>query len=130
IFVAFPEDCVLTGSNSSAPIPLRPTKQSISMGFKLLAARPLRASQALISVFPYLSGRTSASKPGKPLKVVVSFNSGNENIGDEELKGIMMGEISSFPEAKAGSNSKTAYRLSSSQETAPASSSHICTKAV
>lgn len=60
----------ITGSNSNAPMPRFPVKHSSSTGFMLLAGRPFLASQAFIMLLPYLSGNTSASRPGRPLNVL------------------------------------------------------------
>ena len=61
----------------------------------LSEGRPLLANQALIKLLPYLSGSTSAKRPGKPLNVVVFLNSGKENTCfSAPLMGIFNGDKS------------------------------------
>ena len=79
---------MMTGSNSSAPIPLEPIKQSISTGFMLSSGRPSFASHMFMRSLPYLSGSASASKPGRPLKVSNSASVFLRNAG--KLKSLLV----------------------------------------
>ena len=126
---------MVLGSNVKAPIPRLPIKHNISTGFMSSCGRPCCASHIFINWFPYLSGSTSASKPGKPLKVSKSAflflrNSGKFKILREVLMGIFNGAKSQFSFLNLLSYSKPAMPVFSSQATAPTNSSHIFTNAV
>src|SRR5690606_15558046 len=116
------------GSNSNAPMPLLPIKQSSSTGFIEFSGRPFRASHILMSSLPYLSGNESANNPGNPLKVGVPRSSGNENT--RLLKDIRIGATSRLPVLNFGSYSKYPSFWFSSQATAPTRLPHSVTKAV
>src|SRR5665647_2767895 len=102
------------------PIPLLPIKQRSSTGFMLSAGRPCLESQALIRALPYLSGNTSANKPGRPLNVLVPLNSGKENTRlSAPAIGIFNGDRSHPFVRKDGSYSNEANSVSTSQAIAP-----------
>jgi len=125
----------MAGSNSKAPIPLLPIKHRISTGFMLSSGRPCCANHMRINSLPYLSGSTSANKPGKPLNVSIAgsaffLREGNLKLFLPELIGICRGAISQSRLINFGSYSNAAMPEISSQATAPANSPHIFTNAV
>ena len=89
----------MAGSNSRAPMQRLPKKQSVSIA--LLLVRPIKASHFSKRARPYVSGRESASIPGRPLKVVLS--SSPKLYTRPSLTGIISGEGSMPCRTKSGS---------------------------
>ena len=105
----------MAGSNSRAPMQRLPRKQSVSIALPLV--RPVKASHFSKRARPYVSGRESASIPGRPLKVVLS--SSPKLYTRPSLTGIISGEGSMPSRTKSGSYSNCAISYLWSQRTEP-----------
>ena len=107
----------MAGSNSRAPMQRLPRKQSVPIALPLV--RPVKASHFSKRARPYVSGRESASIPGRPLKVVLS--SSPKLYTRPSLTGIISGEDSMPCRTKSGSYSNCAISYLWSQRTEPMS---------
>ena len=104
------------GIYSSAPIPLLPVKHRRSTGLNVSGDLPCDDSHALITELPNLSGRLSASRPGRPWKLSRA-NPGNRYMPGK--RGITTGDTSIPERRKAKSYSNAPVPVSSSNTTVP-----------